>query len=260
MARLGRFDKFVQDPSGNGLAGVSVEVRKRGATINGDQSGTTPLTITVNSPGLITSSDNVVIGTGTTTFAVDSVTATTVVVSGFVGTLNVSDDDRISATTSLPSLFNDHLGAEILTNPLTSAASTGQVAAWLNPGFYDIHISGGAATTTLQQDTQITADNVFNVLSFGATGDGTTDDSASVQLAIDSLPSTGGTIFFPTGRYNIVTGISTDKNGVRLTGTGPQTYNEDPTSGSVLVTGTSSMTMLSFDGSTVVRHLGPTIE
>lgn len=36
-----------------------------------------------------------------------------------------------------------------------------------------------------------------NVLDFGATGDGTTDDTAAIQAAIDSFGASGGTVFLP---------------------------------------------------------------
>ena len=58
-----------------------------------------------------------------------------------------------------------------------------------------------------------------NVLDFGATGDGVTDDTAAIQAAIDSLATTGGEVFFPSGRYSI-TGINVLTNSITLTGTG----------------------------------------
>jgi hypothetical protein len=42
-----------------------------------------------------------------------------------------------------------------------------------------------------------------NVVEFGATGDGTTDDSGAIQDAIDSLSTTGGKVFFPAGDYKL---------------------------------------------------------
>jgi hypothetical protein len=43
---------------------------------------------------------------------------------------------------------------------------------------------------------------IANVRNFGAHGDGVTDDTASIQAAIESLPATtGGTVFFPRGTY-----------------------------------------------------------
>ena len=39
-----------------------------------------------------------------------------------------------------------------------------------------------------------------NVLDFGATGNGSTDDTTAIQAALDSI-STSGTVFFPAGTY-----------------------------------------------------------
>lgn len=44
------------------------------------------------------------------------------------------------------------------------------------------------------------AEPVVNVKSFGAVGDGKTDDTAAIQSALDSLKN-GGTLFIPSGEY-----------------------------------------------------------
>ena len=44
-----------------------------------------------------------------------------------------------------------------------------------------------------------------NVKDYGALGDGMRDDTAAIQAAINSLPSTGGTVFIPAGTYMIDT-------------------------------------------------------
>jgi hypothetical protein len=36
---------------------------------------------------------------------------------------------------------------------------------------------------------------------FGATGDGSTDDTAAVQAALDAVPAAGGSVYFPPGTY-----------------------------------------------------------
>jgi hypothetical protein len=41
---------------------------------------------------------------------------------------------------------------------------------------------------------------VINVLDFGATGNGSTDDTTAIQAALDSI-TTSGTVFFPAGTY-----------------------------------------------------------
>ena len=45
--------------------------------------------------------------------------------------------------------------------------------------------------------------DVFNVKDYGATGDGSTDDKAAIQAAINAVPSTGGTVVFPAGKYKL---------------------------------------------------------
>jgi hypothetical protein len=47
-----------------------------------------------------------------------------------------------------------------------------------------------------------------NVMTFGAVGDGSTNDIIAITAAIASLPSSGGTIYFPSGSYRINTTIS----------------------------------------------------
>jgi polygalacturonase len=58
---------------------------------------------------------------------------------------------------------------------------------------------------------------VANVMDFGATGDGSTNDTVAIQAAIDSLAATGGTVFFPTGEYLIARNIGTnDRWGIKI--------------------------------------------
>ena len=54
-----------------------------------------------------------------------------------------------------------------------------------------------------------------NVLDFGAIGNGTNDDTAAIQAAFDSLPSSGGVIYFPPATtYLINTTINITKSNV----------------------------------------------
>ena len=49
----------------------------------------------------------------------------------------------------------------------------------------------------------------FNVVSYGATGDGTTDDTAAVTAAIAALTTAGrGVLYFPAGRYSTTGGFT----------------------------------------------------
>jgi hypothetical protein len=47
------------------------------------------------------------------------------------------------------------------------------------------------------------SDGVVSVKDFGAVGNGIADDTSAVRAAINSLAATGGTVFFPVGRYRI---------------------------------------------------------
>lgn len=44
---------------------------------------------------------------------------------------------------------------------------------------------------------------LINVRNVGAKGDGVSDDTSAFQLAVDRLPSTGGTVYVPAGNYVI---------------------------------------------------------
>ena len=50
---------------------------------------------------------------------------------------------------------------------------------------------------------------IVNVKSYGAKGDGVTDDSEALKSAIASLPKNGGKLFFPTGVYIHGDGVTT---------------------------------------------------
>lgn len=58
-----------------------------------------------------------------------------------------------------------------------------------------------------------------SVKAFGATGDGTTDDTAAIQSAMNGYSLTGGTVYLPEGTYRITAPIDLAK-WVRVTGAG----------------------------------------
>lgn len=88
---------------------------------------------------------------------------------------------------------------------------------------------------------------VFNVKSYGAVGDGTTDDTTAIQAAIDAAAAAnGGIVFFPQAVYK-VTSLNL-KNYVHLKGVGNgYTWNDaTPRKGSVIKTAATSGDMLAF--------------
>jgi hypothetical protein len=61
----------------------------------------------------------------------------------------------------------------------------------------------------------------FNVKdpAYGATGDGSTDDTAAIQAAENAADDNGGTLYFPPGTYNITAALAIDGN-VNMVGAG----------------------------------------
>lgn len=60
---------------------------------------------------------------------------------------------------------------------------------------------------------------VVHVKWFGAKGDGTTDDTASIQAAMDSIPH-GGTVFFAEGTYRTTSRLIVRCSNITLSGNG----------------------------------------
>jgi len=77
------------------------------------------------------------------------------------------------------------------------------------------HVSD-AGTSTMFMDS-----NEYNVMMYGAAGDGDTDDTAEIQAAIDAADAAGGGIvLFPNGHYIVSSSLVIDDHGIRLIGSG----------------------------------------
>jgi pectate lyase-like protein len=84
-------------------------------------------------------------------------------------------------------------------------------------------VSAGSAAVVLNKPVaaQSSTCAFLNVKDYGAMGNGTTDDSGSIQMAINSLPGPGGTVLFPPGVYRVANTIRVVRNNVSLIGAGP---------------------------------------
>lgn len=79
---------------------------------------------------------------------------------------------------------------------------------------------------------------VLSAKSFGAAGDGTTNDAAAINAAVASLPEGGGQIFFPQGVYVANSTIEVTKPSVSFVGVGWD--QETLTAGSVIKGGAAA--------------------
>lgn len=69
---------------------------------------------------------------------------------------------------------------------------------------YTVKATGGTTARTLAD---WLGDRV-NVKSKGAIGNGITDDTAAIQAAVDAVTGTGGSVYFPPGRYKVTAQIN----------------------------------------------------
>lgn len=221
MPQLGRFDYTVQTALGLAVSGGSVAVYREGATVNGNQSGVTPLAVTVRHAGKIATGDTVFINAATATgYLATRTSATVITLSGFGGTLSLTGGDRLTPSGSQPTLYSDDQGGSSTGNPLTTS-STGRVSCWMEFGAYDLVVSGGGATTTTftaevtptQAPGQVRYADEFKV---GSTTGG-------MQEALNDLPAAGGTIvlsggatYLPTTAVSLATGITILGNGATI--------------------------------------------
>lgn len=112
------------------------------------------------------------------------------------------DYEALTGTITIP--FGQD-SATIQVNPLVSSSvsnDTRTIQLSLLAGSYTFD---GVLLETLH----LIRDNVINVKDYGAQGDGITDDTASIQSAIDALEadSSYNTLYFPSGRYRLNTRV-----------------------------------------------------
>ncbi len=103
---------------------------------------------------------------------------------------------------------------------------------------------------------------VFNVMEYGAVGDGVADDSTEIQAAIDAIEALANPVplFFPVGEYLCTTGLVFDDGLIRIIGGGGQGRAEDPLQGATLIAGTNAMELLRINSTTSLEQEGPIIE
>lgn len=102
--------------------------------------------------------------------------------------------------------FGDELYA---LNPVASGVVSNISAAGATIGATDVAFEGAlnnslvTSSGTVARSLKDRFAHMVNVLEHGATGDGTTDDTAAVQRALNAAAASGASCYFPTGRYSV---------------------------------------------------------
>lgn len=89
----------------------------------------------------------------------------------------------------------------------------------------------------------------------GAYGDGFNDDTSAAQSAIDALPASGGTVYFPAGTYRFGSGVTVADN-VRLLSSGATILTEQTTYCLSVAAGSDGVVLegLRFDGNGIASR------
>lgn len=129
------------------------------------------------------------------------------------------------------------------------------------PAYADGYVSSGSPTFTAAGSSSTRSisgklGDIVSVKDFGATGDGVTDDTAAIQTAINSLPTSGGEVLFPAGSYLISSSLTSNKNNLRLRGVGSSYLN---TAAAEIVT-SSAIICLDLGSATSTNHSGAQID
>lgn len=140
--------------------------------------------------------------------------------------------DSPSPTTADMASTADSKGAGLVGFSALAEYAAGTVGKWL----VDLKSSIGASlvgfiqsgTGAVERTVRDKLRESVSVKDFGAVGDGTTDDTAAIQAAIDSLPATGGSVYVPPGVYMVSTvrldGSAGGKSNVALFGNGAASH------------------------------------
>ncbi len=118
--------------------------------------------------------------------------------SSIIADTNIASSAAISKT-KLASSVQTSLTAADNAAPKPAAGTDGKPLKWNNT-------SGQLEDATTQLDATYAPVRTFDVKAYGATGNGTTDDTAAIQAAATALVAVqDGTLFFPAGHYKVTT-------------------------------------------------------
>jgi Pectate lyase superfamily protein len=197
---------------------------------------------------------------GSTQTFTGNVSSPALIASGLTGAIQASR--YVGATnTGAPTTGTFSIGDFIIAGNghifiCTSAGSPGtwtDVAASAAVTSFNSRTGAIAPTTGDYTAAQVAAFPVFNVKSstYGATGNGSTDDTTALQSAITAAASAGGVVYLPPGTYVISVPLTVTGNGVSIWGAGPgattiHIANSFTGTGAIIVTGAADFQAANF--------------
>ena len=106
--------------------------------------------------------------------------------------------------------------ADIVTDEVTEEGSE-EISEDSSDAVADVETESETLYDIVQKEVIIpVAESYFNVKDYGAKGDGTTDDAAAIQAAVNAAQKGRGVLYFPEGDYLVGTTITVDRKSTRL--------------------------------------------
>ncbi len=182
-----------------------------------------------NFPGMITDSEGYATSaSNSATAAADSATSAASSATSALNSATAAASSATSATASEESVAYDR--TICIAKASAAATSESNAATYSSDAesYKDLALGYSTAAATSAEEAATSALSFVNcgrgisVLDYGATGDGSTDDTTAIQDAIDALATTGGLIWFPAGTYVVSSTLTIYTNHIMLAGEGPQ--------------------------------------
>lgn len=118
----------------------------------------------------------------------------------------------ILASSTTAQMNDESAGAVGAASPM--APATGDIYTWNFAYRIATSITGSSIVPATDTLGSLIDSLAYNVRSFGATGDGSTDDTASIQNTVNAaVTAGGGYVFFPPGEYKITDRIYINSDG-----------------------------------------------
>jgi Pectate lyase superfamily protein/Bacterial Ig domain/Abnormal spindle-like microcephaly-assoc'd, ASPM-SPD-2-Hydin/Immunoglobulin domain len=187
-----------------------------------------PATVALSGTGETATPPTVAITSPTDGAAVSGTVAITGTASDGVGisAIQVQVDGGASSTASGTTAWSSSLN----TSPLSNAAHTITARA--------TNTSGLTASSSINVTVSNSRTATVNVTNYGATGNGSTDDTAAINNAIAALTS-GATLLFPCGTYLVTSQLTINISNITIDGSGCAVIS-NTSSGTGLIIGPSN--------------------